>query len=178
MVILFISVMPFFFLFFFFLVQLIFLPLNTGESSLFLITPLEEFRVLWGYLFIFRLGKVFIFSKKFVFIFSFNHCAILKFLTVFGLIFVDMIFCIRNGDSFVNGLSSINSNIINFWNGNSGCIFSSELSSYVRSLEIVFWFSLGYVFENHKESLWVSLAMFPTHHGASHGDVPKGKPFA
>ena len=50
----------------------------------------------------------------------------LKFLIVFGLIFVDMIFCIRNGDSFVNGVFSIDSNIINF---GSWYIFSSlELS--------------------------------------------------
>ena len=31
---------------------------------------------------------------------------------------------IRNGDSFVNGVSSIDSNIINFGNGDSCCIFS------------------------------------------------------
>ena len=41
-----------------------------------------------------------------------------KFLTV-----VDIIFCIRNGHSFVNGVSSSDSNIMNFGNRGSGCIF-------------------------------------------------------
>ena len=52
--------MPWFF-FFFFLVQLIFLSLNTGRV-LFLITPLEEFGVLCGSVLIFKLWNVFIFS--------------------------------------------------------------------------------------------------------------------
>ena len=101
--------------------------------------------------------KVFIFSKKIVyFLFSVSIIIVpfLKFLTVFGLIFIDIIFCIRNGDSFVNGVSSIDSNIINFGKGGSCCIFSLlELSDYVRSLEIFFCFCLGYIFISHKESL-------------------------
>ena len=61
----------------------------------------------------------------------------LKFLTVFGLIFVDIIFCMRNGDS---GVSSSDSNMMNFGNGGSGCIFSSsELSDYVRLFEVFAW---------------------------------------
>ena len=103
--------------------------LEHWESSLFLITPLEEFRVLWRYIFIFKLWKVFIFSKRFgCFLFSVSIIIVLflKSLNVFGLIFVDMIFCIRNGDSFVNGVSSIDSNIIDFGKGSSCCIFSSS----------------------------------------------------
>ena len=46
--------------------------LDHWESSLFLIIALEEFRVLWEYVIIFKLQKVFIFSKKFVFYFQFQ----------------------------------------------------------------------------------------------------------
>ena len=69
-------------------------------------------------------------SSCFLFSVSIIIVPFLKFLTVFGQIFVDMIFCIRNGDCFVNGISSIDSNIINFGKGGSCCIFSlSELSN-------------------------------------------------
>ena len=45
--------------------------LEHWESSLFLITPLEDFRVLCGHVLIFKLWNIFIFSKKFVcFLFS------------------------------------------------------------------------------------------------------------
>ena len=56
MVILFISVMPWFFS----LANIS--SLEHWESSLFLITPLEEFRVLCGYVLIFKLWNIFIFS--------------------------------------------------------------------------------------------------------------------
>ena len=65
--------------------------------------------------------------KSLCFLFSVSIIIVpfLKFLTVLGLIF-----CIRNGDSFVNGVSSIDSNIINLGNGSSGGIFSlSEFST-------------------------------------------------
>ena len=53
----------------------------------------------------------------------------LKFLTDFGLIFEEIIFCMRNGDSLVSGVFSNDSNMINFGNGGSCYIFSSsELS--------------------------------------------------
>ena len=38
-----------------------------------------------------------------------------------------------------------------------------------------FYFCLGYIFKSHKESPWVLLTMPPTHYGASHRDVPRGK---
>ena len=97
----------------------------------------------------FKLWNIFIFSKKFVrFLFSVRIIIVpfLKFLTVFGLIFVDIIFCKRNGDSFVNGVSSSDINMMNFGNGGSGCIFLSELSDYVRSFEIFFLFLFGLYF--------------------------------
>ena len=56
-------------------------------------------------------------AKSLCFLFSVSIIIVpfLKFLTVFGLIFVDIIFCIRNGDSFVNGVSSSDSNMTYFF---------------------------------------------------------------
>ena len=81
--------------------------------------------------------------KKFVcFLFSIIIVPFLKFSNDFGLIFVDMNFYIRNGDNFVNGVSSINSNIINFGKRGSCCIFFIKVVRlYARSLEIFLLFA-------------------------------------
>ena len=95
--------------------------LEHWKSSLILITPLEQFRFYEG-MFLFLNCEKFSYSVKYLcFLFSVSIIIVpfLKFSTVFGLIFVDMIFCIRNGDRFVNGKSSIDSNIINFGNRGS-----------------------------------------------------------
>ena len=90
--------------------------------------------------------------KSLCFLFSVSIIIVpfLKFLTVFELIFVQIIFCMRNGDSFVRGVSSSDSNMMNFGNRGSGCILSSELSDNVRSFEGFFSFCLGCIFELHK----------------------------
>ena len=156
MVIFFISVTPWFFS------SANISSLEHWESSLFLITPLEEFRVLSGYVLIFKLWNIFIFSRKFVcFLFSVSIIIVpfLKFLTVLGL-FVDIIFCMRNGDNFVNGVSSSNSNMMSFANGGSGCIFSSsELSDYVRLFKFFFlvfaWVVLSISIKKFHEFHWL-----------------------
>ena len=128
-----------------FLVQLIFLLLNT-ESSLFFITPLEEFRVLWGYVLISKLGNVFIFSKKVLFSVSIIIVPF-EFLTDFGLIFEEIIFCMRNGDSLVSEVFSSDSNMMNFANGGSGCILSSsELSDSMQGRFSFFLFLPGFYY--------------------------------
>ena len=155
MVILFISVTPWFFssanISFF----------EHWESSLFLINPLEEFKVLCGYVLIFKWWNIFIFSKKFVcFLLSVSIIIVpfLKFLTVFGQILEEIIFCMRYGDSLVNGVSSSNSNMMNFGNEGSGCIFFliRVVRLYVRSFDFVLvWVILSSSIKKFHEFHWL-----------------------
>ena len=63
-------------------------------------------------------GKFSYLLESLCFLFSFSIIIVpfLKFLIIFGLM-SDMIFCIRNGNSFVNGVLSIDSSIMNFGKG-------------------------------------------------------------
>ena len=112
------------------------------------ITPFKKFRVGWGYIFMLSFPNCFhfsVFSDCFWFVVCIIMVLFIAFLILIGLQCISFVFWIRNGDSLVIGVSSI------------------ELIEVFICFVFTFWFCegsfhffvffLGYIFIGHEESL-------------------------